>query len=89
MSALRRLLCRYGFHRPAPGEVWNRGYWFTRCSGCDSDMVRTAAGKWHVPKGQKVIWKPKQQRGRRQEGMPENEDLRSQPARRGETAPEP
>lgn len=64
MPALR-LLCRLGFHRPAAGEVWNRGYWFSRCRRCGSDLVRTAAGKWHVPKGQKVVWKPKRPRGRR------------------------
>jgi hypothetical protein len=68
MSALRRLLCRFGLHHPAPGEVWNRGMWFTRCSGCDTDMVRTAGGGWHVPKGQKVVWKPRQQRDRRKGG---------------------
>ena len=36
-----------------------------RCRGCDSDLVRTPSGKWHVPKGQKVVWKPKKPRGRR------------------------
>ncbi|HEX9932976.1 MAG TPA: hypothetical protein VGB08_09065 [Allosphingosinicella sp.] len=58
------LVCRLGFHRPAPDEVWNRGYWFTRCGRCETDLVRTAAGKWHVPKGRKVVWKPKKPRGR-------------------------
>jgi hypothetical protein len=59
------LLCRFGLHRPAPDEVWNRGYYFTRCLRCEADLVRTPSGKWHVPKGQKVVWKPKKPRGRR------------------------
>lgn len=58
-------LCRLGFHRACEGEVWNRGYYFTRCRGCGTDLVRTAAGKWHVPKGRKVVWKPKTPRGRK------------------------
>ena len=61
----RNLLCRLGFHGPEPGEVWNRGYFFTRCRRCGADLVRTAAGKWHIPKGRKVVWKPKSPRGRR------------------------
>lgn len=64
MPALK-LMCRLGYHRPAPGEIWNRGYYFTSCSSCGTDLVRTAAGKWHVPKGRKVVWKPKTPRGRK------------------------
>ena len=30
----------------------------------DADLVRTASGKWHVPKGRKIVWKPKKPRGR-------------------------
>jgi hypothetical protein len=58
------LLCRLGTHRPEPGEVWNRGYWFTTCGRCGSDLVRTASGRWHVPEGKKIVWKPRQPRGR-------------------------
>jgi hypothetical protein len=58
------LMCRLGLHRPAPGEVWNRGYWFTTCVRCQSDLVRTASGRWHVPEGRKIVWKPKKPRGR-------------------------
>ena len=60
-----RLLCHLGFHRPEPDPVWNRGFWFSRCERCGSDLVRTAAGKWHVPKGRKVVWKERSPRGRR------------------------
>ena len=59
-----RLMCRLGLHRPAGGEVWNRGFWFTRCERCDADLVRTAGGRWHVPEGRKIVWKPKKPRGR-------------------------
>jgi hypothetical protein len=63
--ALLDFLCGFGVHRPAAGEVWNRGYWFTRCERCEADLVRTPSGRWHVPKGQKVVWKPRKPRGRR------------------------
>ena len=63
-----QILCRLGFHRAEPGEVWNRGYYFSRCRACGSDLVRTPSGKWHVPKGQKVVWKPRKPRGRRPGG---------------------
>ena len=58
-------MCRLGLHRPAAGEVWNRGYWFTRCERCDADLVRTAAGRWHVPAGKKIVWKTKRPRTER------------------------
>jgi hypothetical protein len=59
------LLCRLGLHRAAPGEVWNRGWFFSRCRRCGADLVRTAAGKWHVPKGRRIVWKASRRRGRR------------------------
>ena len=59
------LLCSLGFHRPDPDEVWNKGWYFTRCERCGSDLVRTGSGKWHVPKGRKVVWKSKNPRGRK------------------------
>ena len=57
MASLSAVLCRYGFHRASPNPVWNRGFWFSRCSGSGADLVRTAAGKWHVPEGRKIVWK--------------------------------
>jgi hypothetical protein len=56
------LMCRLGLHRPAEGEVWNRGYWFTTCERCKRDLVRTAAGRWHVPAGRQIVWKTKKPR---------------------------
>jgi hypothetical protein len=60
-----RILCGLGFHRAEPDPVWNRGYHFSRCRVCGADLVRTAAGRWHVPKGKKVVWKPRSPRGKR------------------------
>ncbi|MFN3388654.1 MAG: hypothetical protein ACK40O_06945 [Allosphingosinicella sp.] len=64
-SAATGWMCRFGRHSAAPGEVWNRGYFFTRCRRCGVDLVRTASGKWHVPKGRAVVWKKRNPRGRR------------------------
>lgn len=51
------LLCRLGRHDPDPAGRWNGGYCFTHCRRCERDMVRSAFGEWHVPKGFKVVWK--------------------------------
>jgi hypothetical protein len=53
---LPQLLCRIGWHAPIPGARWNAGYCFTQCSRCGRDMVRSAFGEWHVPKGFRVVW---------------------------------
>lgn len=62
MASRPSLLCRLGFHRPDADPVWNRGYWFGRCRTCGADLVRTAAGRWHVPEGKKVVWKKRRER---------------------------
>jgi hypothetical protein len=64
LAGVTLILCRFGRHRPAAGEVWNRGYFFSRCERCGTDLVRTAAGRWHVPKGRRIVWKPRKPRGR-------------------------
>jgi hypothetical protein len=65
LSSPGLILCRFGRHAPAPDPVWNRGYWFSSCARCGADLVRTAAGRWHVPKGRKIVWKQKRPRGKR------------------------
>jgi hypothetical protein len=50
------LLCDLGWHRPEPVARWNSGYYFTRCARCGKDLVRTAYGRWHVPRGYRVVW---------------------------------
>lgn len=52
------LLCRLGWHDPVPEGRWNGGYCFTNCHHCGRDMVRSAFGEWHVPKGFRVVWGP-------------------------------
>ena len=52
------LLCAIGGHEAAPGEVYNSGYWFSRCRRCTRDMIR-AGGSWEiVPSGHRVVWRP-------------------------------
>lgn len=51
------LMCAIGGHEAAPREVYNCGYYFSRCRGCGRDMVR-AGGSWSlVPDGHRVVWK--------------------------------
>lgn len=50
------LLCDLGWHRPRDLVRWNSGYYFTRCARCGSDLVRTAYGRWHAPRGYRVVW---------------------------------
>ena len=59
------ILCTLGQHRPAPDPTWNKGWYFTHCERCGVDLVRTGSGKWHVPKGRKVVWKERTPRGRK------------------------
>ena len=53
------LLCDLGWHRPDPIARWNDGYYFSKCSRCGRDLVRTAFGQWQVPKGYRVVWQQK------------------------------
>jgi hypothetical protein len=62
------ILCFLGRHRPAPDPKWNKGWYFTHCQRCGADLVRTGSGRWHVPKGRKVVWKERTPRGRRPGG---------------------
>jgi hypothetical protein len=52
------ILCAIGGHEAAAGEVYNSGYWFSRCRRCTRDMFR-AGGTWEVvPQGHRVVWRP-------------------------------
>jgi hypothetical protein len=44
---------------------WNDGYYFARCGRCRRDLVRTAYGGWHVPKGYRVVWQARPPEGAR------------------------
>jgi hypothetical protein len=50
------LLCALGGHEAAPGEVYNGGYYFSRCRRCGDDMIRSGAAWRMVPKGHRVVW---------------------------------
>lgn len=49
-------LCELGWHTPGATPRWNNGYYFTPCARCGRDLIRTAFGKWHVPRGYRVVW---------------------------------
>lgn len=51
------IMCRLGFHRAAPMPSWNDGYYFTTCTRCRGDLVRTAFDNWHPPRGHRVVWR--------------------------------
>jgi hypothetical protein len=51
------LLCAIGGHEAAPREVYNGGYYFSRCRRCGEDMIRTGASWDLVPEGHRVVWK--------------------------------
>lgn len=64
-DGVKQILCRLGRHAAEPDPVWNHGYFFSRCRTCGTDLIRTASGEWHVPRGRKVVWRPRRPRGRR------------------------
>lgn len=59
MAGPARLLCEFGWHQAMPSKRWNGRYCFSRCARCGVDMVSTPSGKWRVPKGYRIVWKPK------------------------------
>ncbi len=51
------ILCSVGRHRPDSGRVWNDGYWFSRCTGCERDLIGRC-GEWRtIPRGYRVVWR--------------------------------
>jgi hypothetical protein len=54
-----KLLCLLGFHRPAEAPIWNAGYLFSPCRRCGTQLVRPAGGRWHRPRGCRVVWRSK------------------------------
>src|SRR3954471_18987697 len=59
------LLCTLGGHEAGPGEVYNGGYYFSRCRRCRRDMIRCGAAWQMVPGGHRVVWRS----GRHQHSM--------------------
>jgi hypothetical protein len=51
------LLCALGGHEAGAGEVYNGGYYFSRCRRCERDMIRSGAAWQMVPDGHRVVWR--------------------------------
>ena len=51
------LLCSIGKHETAPSNVWNGGFYFSRCRHCEADMIGQGQGFIPVPKRYQVVWK--------------------------------
>lgn len=60
------ILCALGGHEAGAGEVYNCGYWFSRCRRCGRDMLRSGGGWETVPPGHRVVWRS----GRRSHSIP-------------------
>ena len=50
------LLCALGWHKADALALWNDGYYFSNCDRCGQDLIRTAFGRWTVPRGFRVVW---------------------------------
>jgi hypothetical protein len=62
------LLCALGGHEAGSGEVYNGGYYFSRCRRCQRDMIRSGGAWQMVPDGHRVVWRA----GRHQHSMEPN-----------------
>ncbi|MFN3387845.1 MAG: hypothetical protein ACK40O_02870 [Allosphingosinicella sp.] len=52
-----RLLCRLKRHVPEDRQVWNDGFYFSRCVNCRREILRRS-GRWRpIPDGYRVVWK--------------------------------
>lgn len=55
------LLCNLAAHAPAPVDLVNQGFAFSRCRRCGSDLIRSAsasATRWtRVPPGFRIAWR--------------------------------
>jgi hypothetical protein len=51
------LLCALGGHEAGSGEVYNGGYYFSRCRRCERDMIRSGGAWQMVPSGHRVVWR--------------------------------
>lgn len=52
------LLCRLGWHLPAPTPRWHAGLYVSRCLRCGADLVRMPGGRWRVPEAARVLRRP-------------------------------
>ena len=53
------LACRLRGHKADPASArWNASICFGRCVRCGRDMVCGSGGRWQVPHGYRVVWRP-------------------------------
>ncbi|HYI38899.1 MAG TPA: hypothetical protein VE053_01115 [Allosphingosinicella sp.] len=55
---MMHIFCRAGHHSARPSTLCNQGIYFSTCSRCDRDMIRTRAGWKRLAPGFRVVWKP-------------------------------
>lgn len=53
------IACRISGHRAEPGRIWNDGYYFGKCVRCAADLVRRGRDWQPVPKGFRIVWRPR------------------------------
>ncbi len=51
------IFCRLFAHAPIPSRLWNGGYYFTKCSRCECDLIRRGSTWNEVPAGYQVVWR--------------------------------
>ena len=51
------IICRFFAHAPIPSRLWNGGYYFTKCSRCECDLIRRGSSWTEVPAGYQVVWR--------------------------------
>lgn len=53
------IFCLLAGHKAVASNIWNDGYYFSRCRNCDCELI----GRWgewrRVPRGYKVVWRPR------------------------------
>lgn len=54
-----RIKCILGKHEAIPSDVWNNGFYFSRCKGCECEMIRRHKTWRVVPKKMRVVWTPR------------------------------
>ena len=73
-------LCNMGWHRVSADVRWNSGYYFSRCERCGRDLVRTIYGRWHVPRGYRVVWQKAAPAGQLPSGLDRRAPMRQRPS---------
>jgi hypothetical protein len=81
------MLCFVQGHSPAPEQVWNRGFSFSKCRRCRCDLIRSDADWDVVPRGHRVVWKGGRHEHSRRAGYIRNLPILYRDVRGGVPAP--